>query len=208
MSFLLACTAPPTVPPGSDRPDIVLVSIDTLRADHLRSYGYARDTSPTIDALAARGALFLDARSPAPWTLPAHATMLTGLLPANHEVIEDGLGLADDTPRLASVLGAAGYRTGAFVTALFVSRTYGFDRGFERFEDFDIRTMKENLTKETDAGDVVDAALAWWSTVPAGEPVFLFLHFYDVHYDYDPPGPYGSIFDRPPSRKTRRISSC
>jgi arylsulfatase A-like enzyme len=202
---LAACTAPPMLPQGSrDRPDIVLVSIDTLRADHLHSYGYARATSPTIDALAARGALFLDARSPAPWTLPAHATMLTGLLPANHEVIEDGLGLADDTPRLASALGTAGYRTGAFVTALFVSRTYGFDRGFERFEDFDIRTMKENLTKETDAGEVVDAALDWWSTIPAEQPVFLFLHFYDVHYDYDPPGSYGSLFDRRPSRKDPR----
>jgi arylsulfatase len=197
---LAGCTAP-TLPSGSDRQDIVLVSIDTLRADHLRSYGYARETSPTIDALAASGALFVDARSPAPWTLPAHATMLTGLLPTTHEVIEDGLGLAAETPRLASVLGDHGYRTGAFVTALFVSRTYGFDRGFERFEDFDIRTMKENLDKETDAADVVDEALAWWSTVPSGEPVFLFLHFYDVHYDYDPPGSYGSIFDRKPSRK-------
>ncbi len=202
MLALLACTptAPPLPPGSSERPDIVLVSIDTLRADHLRSYGYARETSPAIDALAATGAQFLQARSPSPWTLPSHATMLTGLLPTTHAVIEDGLALTTDTPRLASVLGDAGYRTGGFVTALFVSRLYGFERGFDRFEDFDIRTMKENLTKETDAAQVVDEALAWWASVPAGEPVFLFVHFYDAHYEYDPPGAYGSTFDRKPER--------
>jgi arylsulfatase A-like enzyme len=196
----LACT-PAALPPGArDRPDVVLVSVDTLRPDHLGSYGYARDTSPTIDALAREGARFLAARSPAPWTLPAHATMLTGLLPGTHHAIEDGLAIPPDATSLAAALGGAGYRTGGFVSTLFVSELYGFERGFERFEDFDIRTMKANLSKETDASEVVDEALAWWATVPVGEPAFLFVHFYDAHYAYDPPGAFGALFDRKPEK--------
>lgn len=182
------------------RPDIVLISIDTLRADHLASYGHTRTTSPWFDALAASGTRFSFARSASPWTLPSHTTMLSGQLPMTHMVVEDKLALDPGTPVLPEVLQGLGYRTGGFVATLYVSRLFRFDRGFEHFNDFDIHTEKANLKNEVLAEHVVDEALRWWSTLPPGEPVFLFLHSYDVHYEYDPPGDYGTLFDRAPQK--------
>ncbi|MDG1482570.1 MAG: sulfatase [Myxococcota bacterium] len=196
---LPGCSEPGPLPSGdASAPDVILVSIDTLRADHLSSYGYERQTSPFLDSLAADGVRFAQARSASPWTLPAHTTMLTGQLPATHRVVDDSLSLSETVPYLPDVMAQAGYHTGGFVTTLYVSRMFGFQRGFEHFDDFGIETEKENLRGETLAEDVIDRALAWWSGQPAEEPVFLFLHFYDVHYTYDPPAPYDTMFDRAP----------
>jgi arylsulfatase len=198
---MLACGffAKPLLPQGdATRPDIVVVSVDTLRADHLSSYGHGRPTSPFFDRLAAEGTRFADARSASPWTLPAHTTMLTGQLPATHHVVDDAIKLDLATPVLPELAQAAGWKTGGFVATMYVSRLFGFERGFDRFEDFDIHSEKANLRGEVLAEDVVDAALAWWRKQAAGEPVFLFLHVYDVHYEYDPPGEYGTLFDRAP----------
>ena len=190
---------PGPLPEGDPgRPDIVLISIDTLRADHLQSYGHHRLTSPWFDQLAAEGTRFEFARSASPWTLPSHTTMLSGQLPKTHMVVEDKLVLPESTPVLPEVLQAAGYKTGGFVATLYVSRKFAFDRGFDRFSDFDIDSERQNLRGEVLAQHVVDEALSWWSEQPAGQPVFLFLHSYDVHYEYDPPGDYGELFDRAP----------
>ena len=195
----LGCAGGPNLPPGDPgRPDIVLVSIDTLRADHLHVYGNPRETSPFIDGLAARGAQFTAARSASPWTLPAHTTLLSGQLPSTHLVVDDTLRLDPAVPLLPEVLGGAGYARAGFVATLYVSRIFGFERGFDHFEDFGLHTERANLAGEVLAEDVVDAALAWWSEQPPGQPVFLFLHSYDVHYEYDPPGLYSVRFDRPP----------
>ncbi len=180
-------------------PDVVMVSIDTLRADHLGSYGYHRPTSPFIDSLAADGLRWEHARSPSPWTLPSHVTMLSGWLPHRHMAVEDDIGVATAVPWLAESMKAAGFTTGGFTSTLYVSRTYGFERGFDEFDDFGIETSKQNLKGEVTATDVVDRALRWVKRRDPGEPVFLFLHFYDAHYAYDPPPPYDSLFDRPPS---------
>lgn len=199
--LLLACRwgADRPLPAGDPtRPDIVLVSIDTLRADHLSAWGHSRPTSPFLDELAAGGTRFAHARSPSPWTLPAHTTLLTGQLPWTHRVVEDSVHLDPVTPVLPAALQAAGYRTGGFVSTLYVSRLFGFERGFHRFEDFGIHTEKANLAGEVTFDRVVDQALSWWGEQPAGQPVFLFLHTYDVHYTYDPPEPFASAFDRPP----------
>ncbi len=201
ISFLLACTsAPPTLPTGGAKPDIVLVSIDTLRADHVGSYGYSRPTTPFLDGLAARGSRFAHARSPSPWTLPSHVTLLTGVMPSRHSVVEDDLSLGSEWPTLAEALRQAGYRTGAFVTSFFVGRTYGLDRGFDRFEDFDITTKKRNLKATVDAEEVVEEALEFLRETP-GQPHFLFLHLYDVHYPYDAPPPWNERFDWPSSQE-------
>lgn len=199
-ALLVACGGGgPKLPPGDPgRPDIVLVSIDTLRADHLHAYGNPRETSPFIDRLAAEGARFAAARSASPWTLPAHTTLLSGQLPSTHLVVDDNLRLDPEVPVLPELLGAAGYARGGFVATLYVSRIFGFERGFDHFEDFGLHTERANLAGEVLAEDVVDAALAWWSKQPPGQPVFLFLHSYDVHYEYDPPGLYSLRFDRPP----------
>ncbi len=176
----------------------MLISIDTLRADHLGSYGYGRDTSPFLDQLAARGKRFAHARSPSPWTLPTHSTMLSGQLPVHHRVVDDGSQLGQDTPLLAETLAQAGYATIGVTSTFFASRRFGFDRGFTHFEDFEL-TKKANNAGAVDAEDVIAEARTALSERP-GEPVFLFLHFYDVHYPYEAPGDWDERFDRPGSR--------
>ncbi|MEN0064364.1 MAG: sulfatase [Myxococcota bacterium] len=180
------------------RPDVVLLSIDTLRADHLGSYGYTRDTSPFLDRLAAEGVRFTEAWSPAPWTLPSHATLLSGQLPQRHGAIEDHLRVADDVPRLPEAFRRAGYRTAGVVATLYVSSRYGFDRGFEHFEDFGILDKAENQLSVVDADHVFAHALAFAQRQNEGQPLFLFLHVYDVHYGYDAPPPFNTMFDRAP----------
>ncbi|MDP6931645.1 MAG: sulfatase [Myxococcota bacterium] len=203
---LFGCS--PSLPAGDEgRPDIIFVSIDTLRADHLSTYGYERPTSPFFDQLAHDGTRFEQARSSSPWTLPAHTTMFTGLLPSSHQVVDDNLRLDESIPVLAETMSEAGYRTGGFVSTLYVSTLFGFERGFENFEDFGIHTEKKNLRGEVVAEDVVDSALSWWQKQPAGEPVFLFLHLYDVHYTYDPPAPFETLFDRAPDDDDRRYKN-
>lgn len=181
------------------RPDVVVLSIDTLRADHLGSYGYERPTSPFFDELAGEGTRFAEAWSPAPWTLPSHATMLSGQLPHHHGAIEDHLRLADDVPLVSSAFQRAGYRTAAVVATLFVSSRYGFDRGFHHFQDFGIRDKEENHLSLVDADHVFAHALDFARAQAPGRPLFLFLHVYDVHYGYDPPEPFDVRFDRGPA---------
>ena len=205
--LLTACGEPTiTLPPGGARPDVILISIDTLRADHVGAYGYERPTTPTLDALAARGARFAEARSPSPWTLPTHTTLLTGRLPLEHGVVDDGARLADGAPTLQSALGAAGWVTGGVVSSLFVSARYGFDRGFAYFEDFGIHDEKQNLKGEVIAEELVTTSLNFVAQHP-NQPVFLFLHLYDVHYPYTAPSPYDTMFDRAPQKGDARYKS-
>lgn len=196
-------------PPGFDatrplpagdptRPDVILLSIDTLRADHLGMYGYERDTSPFLDRLAAEGTVFDQAWSPTSWTLPSHTTMLSSWLPIHHGAIEDHLRIPADVPLLPEIFHKGGYRTAGVVSTLFVSSRFGFERGFDSFEDFGIRTKQENNLSTVDADQVFHHALDWAQKQPAGEPMFLFLHVYDAHYGYDPPSPWNEKFDRKP----------
>ena len=182
----------------AQRPDVVLLSIDTLRADHLGAYGYKRDTSPFLDALAAEGTLFESAWSPSSWTLPSHTTMLSGWVPERHGAIEDDLRIPDDVPLLPEAFRRAGYGTFGAVATLFVSSRYGFERGFDTFVDFGILTKSQNNLSTVDADHVVHQALHWAQSRRAGEPLFLFLHVYDVHYNYDAPPPFNERFDRAP----------
>ena len=185
----------PALPPGDPaRPDLVLVSIDSLRADHLGAGGYARDTSPFLDRLARQGLQFSDARSASPWTLPSHTTMLTGLWPWEHGVVEDTLRIGEGTPLVTERLAAAGYRTAGFVSTVYVSGTYGFARGFSHWNDHGI-SEADNLRKSVRADAQVDEVLAWLRAQPAGAPAFVFLHLYDVHYPYACEG-YDTRFDR------------
>lgn len=198
--LLAGCAAEPPVPlPAGDdeRPDILLISIDTLRADHLGCYGHGRDTSPFLDARAREGTLHEQAWAPSPWTLPSHATMLTGLYPSAHGAIEQEHGLDPDLPRLPVALRAAGYATAGVVTSIFVGGRYGLDLGFDHFEDFGLAAGTRGGLDVPDAGAVVDSALGWAQRQEAGRPQFLFLHLYDVHYPYDAPSPHDEFFDRP-----------
>ena len=167
---------------GADRPDIVLVTIDTFRADRL-----GRGFTPAIDAVAARGVRFTHARTTVPLTLPAHASLMTAQLPAAHGVRENGGTLPKEAPRLASILKSAGYATGGFVGAFVLDRRFGLAEGFDRYDDGvrrDPRAM-DRLEAERPGADVVDAALAWLSTVRSS--FFLWVHLYDPHIPYAPP---------------------
>jgi arylsulfatase A-like enzyme len=184
------------------RQDIVLVVVDTLRADHLGVYGYGRPTSPRIDRLAAGGAVFDNAWSAAPWTLPSVMSIVTGRYPSDHRVENDGLRLPDGVPTLAGTLRGAGYRTGGFVAHVYVSRLFGFDRGFDVYEDFGLALPDYRLEAglEPDAARVTDAALDWLRR-QGKEPVFLLAHYFDPHWPYAAPGEdrdaFPSAYDGP-----------
>ena len=164
--------------------NIILISIDTLRADHLSAYGYSRPTSPSIDALAASGLLFRQAYSHSPKTTPSHMSLMTSLYPEVHRVLNRTGRVVDSKlsfgiPTLAEILHAAGYRTAAFTAGGNVSRYIGFGRGFERFQH-----MPVDAAPTFEAG--ADALRAW--VAEGGErPFFLFLHTVQVHDPYLPP---------------------
>ena len=155
---------------------LLLISIDTLRPDVLGSYGYPRETSPALDRIAAEGTRFENAFSTAPWTLPAHASLLTGLYPRRHAAIGERSGIAEGIETLASWLLARGFRTAAIVNSFYVSPRYGFGRGFQEF-----RYVPETNAR---AGDGIFARAAAWLAAAPGGRFFLFVHDYQVHSDY------------------------
>ena len=188
---LLAC--------GSDasRPNVILISVDTLRADHLGCYGYPKPTSPFIDSLAGRGVVFESAQATASWTLPSHMSIMTSLYPHSHGVESDRSTLPDSVTTLAEVLQRAGYSTTAFVSWIFVSKKFGFDRGFDRFEELLPRPDQINPTTRhaIKANRFRERVGDWISTAPAQQPFFLFLHLFDPHMNYEPPIGIARIFD-------------
>lgn len=198
-ALLLAACHHAALPAGDPaRPDVILVSIDTLRADHVGSYGYSRDTTPKLDALAASGARFEQAWSAAPWTLPSHATIMTGRLPLHHGAIDGDRSIAPDDVLLAEAFRDAGYATLGVVSTLYVSRKFGFDRGFDQFEDFGIDSEKANLRGAMTADKVVAAAKKLAANLAPGKPAFVFVHLYDAHYPYAAPSPWDEKFDGKP----------
>jgi len=177
----------PPAPPRPARPNVVLISIDTVRPDHLGCYGYERPTSPNLDALAARGVLFKNAYTQAPWTLPSHMSLFTSMLPSHNRVEDLNERLADDIPTLAELLRKTGYNTAALVNNGQMRAHWGFARGFDLWREFQVDTPAgscENITRQ---------ALEWLAAAPR-EPYFLFLHYYDPHDPYDPPPKYRAQF--------------
>jgi arylsulfatase A-like enzyme/Flp pilus assembly protein TadD len=176
--------------------NVVLITIDTLRADRIGAYGYAGAKTPTIDTLAGEGVLFRNAAAAAPLTLPSHTTILTGMHPHRHGVRNNGAGaLADDVPTLASMLSSAGYRTGAFVGAFVLDHRFGLSRGFDVYDDEIERDpdAPAGIEAERPAAAVVERAINWLRGGDA-RPFFLWVHVYDPHAPYAPPPPYGAEF--------------
>jgi arylsulfatase A-like enzyme len=175
--------------------DVVLIVVDTLRADHLGTYGYDRGTTPRIDALAGGGTVFDAAWSAAPWTLPSVMSMMTSRYASSHRVENDGLKLGAEIPTLAETLKRSGYSTGAFVSHVYVSATYGFNRGFDTFDDFGLSKPGYRLEAgmEPTADRVTDGALGWMKR-QGRRPVFLFLHYFDPHWPYDPPARFRGLY--------------
>ncbi|MDZ4865461.1 MAG: sulfatase [Gemmatimonadota bacterium] len=199
----------PAGPPGA--PNVLLVVLDATRRDHLSLYGYDRPTTPVLAELAARGTSFTQAMSVAPWTLPSHASMFTGLLP--HEVTATWkVPLDGAAPTVAEVLSRRGYRTGLFTGNInYVSWETGLTRGFARFRDYRIGlgrlVMAPALGRlllpsqpdqwrllRNSAGQVNESFLQWLDDSDPAHPFFACLNYFDAHDPYEPPPPFDTLF--------------
>jgi len=166
--------------------NVILVSLDTLRADRLSCYGYERETSPFLDGFAESGTLFETTVAQSPWTLPSHATMLTGRFPHRNGVVSEARTLAPEVPTLATVLCDQGMITGAIVNSHWLSKEQGLMNGFLTYTSF--KTLEGNKGKS-----ITDRAIAWLDRYSA-KPFFLFVHYYDVHSSYEPEPAYRDLF--------------
>jgi arylsulfatase A-like enzyme len=191
--------------PSDDSLSIVLVSIDTLRADHLGCYGYDRPTTPNIDHLATEGVLFEQCVNTGGGTLPVHMSMLTSLAPAVHGIFPgNGRALAEDHTTLAEALQDAGYATAAFVDGGYLSGNFGFTQGFDQYFDRNYKGVLGKIESYFDDGgleELLPRALAWLSR-HRNRPYFLFLHTYDTHsavsrLPYESPPPFLDRFVDP-----------
>jgi arylsulfatase A-like enzyme len=170
--------------------NLILISLDTLRADHLGCYGYPEETSPHIDELARQGVLFEQASAPSPWTLPSHASMLTGLYPRSHGVNGWQRAIPKELYTLPEILGEHGFATGGVVNAgVILTSKRGFDLGFESYE-----VLRPATSVPAGAARSVIVRAMEWLRANKGEPFFLFVHFYDLHADYKSLPDYGELF--------------
>jgi arylsulfatase A-like enzyme/tetratricopeptide (TPR) repeat protein len=184
---------------GVARPNVVLVTLDTTRADRLGCYGDADAKTPALDRLASEGVLFTQAAAPVPLTLPSHSSIMTGHYPTYHGVRLNGTtALGRQQTTLAERLTDAGYRTGAFVGAFVLDGRWGLNQGFNHYDDrFDLMKVKhiDLAGVQRPANEVVDAAVRWLGE-HRSEPFFAWLHLYDPHTPYAPPEPLFSEFGR------------
>jgi arylsulfatase A-like enzyme/Tfp pilus assembly protein PilF len=179
----------PRTPPNAG---LVLITIDTLRADRVGAYGSTAVRTPALDAIAADGIRFSAAYATVPLTLPSHASMLSGRLPVAHTVrTNDGYRVPSEVPLVAETLRQAGFRTAAFVGSIVLGSATGIDRGFETFDD-DMGQKAERRCEE-----VVQRAASWLSTV-GPDRYLLWVHMNDPHLPYDPPEPFASEYGASP----------
>ncbi len=169
------------VEPESDRPNVVLISLDTVRPDHLGCYGYPKATSPNLDELAGDGVVFRRTWTQAPWTLPSHMSLFTSLPPSRHRVDSINRVLPEGIITLPQVMQQQGYHTAALVNNGQVRDHWGFDRGFDLWREFQVDAPEgncENITRQ---------AVTWLDGQSQEKPFFLFLHYYDPHDAYAAP---------------------
>jgi arylsulfatase A-like enzyme len=195
--------------PAIVRPNVLLVTIDTLRADHCSAYGYARPTTPALEALAAEGARVEDAYAPMATTAPAHASLFTGLYPLGHGVFRNGAILGKSHVTLAERLARAGYETGAAVSSFVLDPRFGFAQGFASYDArFDRKhqtlspgkwegeRVEGGFDRRADA--TTDRALRWLDGRKGNRPFFLWVHYFDPHFPYAAPAPYSNRFPPQP----------
>ena len=186
------------VRPKPSPPNVFLITIDTLRADHVHCYGYDKIQTPALDALAADGVRFTQAFTPSPITNTSHTTILTGLLPSSHSVTDFAVPLASNHITWAELLKGKGYHTAAFIGAVILdskSLAPGLDRGFDFYDNFPEHSESKSRwgRVERRGMDVVQHAEKWLAAHPTG-PKFAWVHLYDPHDPYEPPAPYSEIY--------------
>lgn len=188
---------------------LVLVTVDTLRADHLGCYGYFRPTSPEIDRLALESLVFDNVVTPMPTTLPAHTSLMTSMLPATHGVDSNSRRFESGPGRrtLAQMLASRGYATAAIVSAYPLYRDSGIDAGFEDFIEPDPHSAEPGELRVDETGERIHsaratattrAALSWLDTATPDKPFFLWVHYWDPHSPYQPPAEYDSQYQTSP----------
>lgn len=179
--------------------NVILITIDTLRADHLGCYGDAKIQTPNIDSLAREGTRFINAYTPVPITLPAHSAILTGTFPMESGMHDfSGNRLPSSIPTLATVLGQHGYSTAAFIGAAVLDARFGLNQGFGTYAgNFDFNSNADFQTMRRSADEVVTAALAWLQHRPK-RPFLVWVHLYDPHYPYTSPPPFAERYARSP----------
>lgn len=211
-SFLLALALLSLAGCGdSGPPNILLIIIDTARGDRFPWSGYARPTAPNLEAVAREGAVYTQAFSPAPWTVPAHASLFTGQYPSLHRTDCGSLRLSDQVVTLAETLHAAGYRTIGHTANPWIGREYNFQQGFDTYGE----TWREVPAGSEDTGAALtnDKVLRWleWragNTDARRQPFFLFINYFEPHLPYHPPEPERSRFLRPglDAERVKRLS--
>lgn len=203
---------------GAKRPNVLLIVLDTVRADHLSVYGYARSTTPGLERLAREGVTFEQALAPAPWTLPSHATLFTGLYPVQHHSGRFHPRLDQHLTTLPELLHAQGYQTVAFSNNTWISRATNFHQGFDHFEDFRgiwrvwrsasrllavqvyrvFRPAQLHGDHSGGAGVTNQAIRRWFNAQhDPSRPFLLFINYLDAHFPYHPPDPYWRKFVEP-----------
>ena len=196
--------------PAPLSPNILLITLDTTRADRLGAYGYGRARTPRLDRLAREGVLFEHARTAAPTTLPAHVSLFTGRYPAAHGVRNNGVPLSEKVPTLASALHDGGYRTAAFISSFVLDRRFGLAPGFDHYDDrldagpgiaaepVERRGDRTVLAAEQWLGDYLGPRSPSAAPATGPAPFFIWLHLYDPHDPYVAPAPYRDLFvDQP-----------
>ncbi|HMD84600.1 MAG TPA: sulfatase-like hydrolase/transferase [Terriglobia bacterium] len=192
LSPLLALAGNPSPAANGEAPSIILISIDTLRADRLSCYGYRRLATPHIDAITQGGTLFTSIDSQVPLTFPSHVSLFTSTYPFFNGIEDNGEALRPNAVTLATLLKSHGYHTGAVVGGFVLDRRFGLDQGFDEYDS----TFNPHRERESDPGDVkrsgadVVAAATQWLQATSNRPFFLFLHLYDLHTPYNLPATY------------------
>ncbi|MHC5213006.1 MAG: sulfatase, partial [Planctomycetota bacterium] len=185
--------------PSSSINTIILISLDTTRADHIGTYGYRVPTTPNIDALAKESMVFEQTFSNIPLTLPAHSSMFTGQIPPTHGVHDNlATALPETATTLPEVLQANGYATYGIVSAIVMDHQYGLNQGFDTYDDVFEAADKGTLAHVVErSGDETTAHAIRWLKDHANEKKFMFLHYYDPHFAYEPPPPFDKQFKHP-----------
>jgi arylsulfatase A-like enzyme len=193
-------------PAGQERPNVLLIGIDTLRADHVGCLGYKRDTTPTLDRLAREGILCTRTLSTSGWTLPSVMSVMTSLYPDVHRTCKSDRRLPQEITTLAEVLKADGYATVGFISNPIIDGRYGFSDGFDLYDDFTVTVDSAlDIFERHDTVNSVQYLAATsrlltrtavkWLDRNSDKPFFMFVFYIDPHYDYIPPVPYDTMFD-------------
>lgn len=186
----------PCAQPAPDSPNVLLITIDTLRADHLGTYGYSLQTDPNLQKLAEEALVYRDVTTSVPLTLPSHVSLLTGLYPIAHGVRDNGSFWRGNGETLPELFQQQGYETAAWVSSFVLSSRFGLARGFDLYDDYVVDTAAtDSHYLERKAGDTIGRVNEWLDRRRSQRPFFAWVHLFDPHGPYIPPAPYDRQFD-------------